>query len=328
MSEPPTHDCIHNALHHRHEGPTLRTSQYYSTALLEKRLVVEVERGGESVDALDQAPPSASWRPLRIQIIDDALYSDEGHTCFEQGQNFWSEGQRQTCAWDDVLTPQKRDTLVKRLMPQAVDFFSHLLRVRPVQGALRLNSFFCGFDGGVQVPRRLRAQGVAEADMVIFLTARPIRSDSRTTETIAFAGHCERDQYGRPIGAHFNWSPRQLVEPSNSWLEHYLARVAMHELTHALVFSPELVQAFPHQPTMRILPTPQGSYASAISSPRVLRAVRKHFGCEELEGAQLEDGGGAGTASSHWEMRWLRDEYMTGSASPGVLPCGVCTADG
>ena len=35
-----------------------------------------------------------------------------------------------------------------------------------------------------------------------------------------------------------------------------------------------------------------------------------------LPGAQLEDGGVAGTAGCHWEMRWFRDEYMTGSASP------------
>ena len=35
-----------------------------------------------------------------------------------------------------------------------------------------------------------------------------------------------------------------------------------------------------------------------------------------LAGAQLEDGGVAGTAGCHWEMRWFRDEYMTGSASP------------
>ena len=49
----------------------------------------------------------------------------------------------------------------------------------------------------------------------------------------------------------------------------------------------------------------------------MLRAARAHFDCPSLQGMQLEDGGVAGTAGSHWEMRWLRDEYMTGAASPG-----------
>ena len=89
----------------------------------------------------------------------------------------------------------------------------------------------------------------------------------------------------------------------------------------------------------------------AIRTPHVLRATRAHFDCPSLQGAQLwrglqlyvyrlqphasrlqpyvyrlqpyyfpgaqlEDGGVAGTAGCHWEMRWFRDEYMTGSASP------------
>ena len=77
---------------------------------------------------------------------------------------------------------------------------------------------------------------------------------------------------------------------------------------------------------MRSAYTPSGTYATSVASPRVLRAVRKHFGCDSLEGAQLEDGGGAGTAVSHWEMRWFRDEYMTGSASPGERVFSTMTA--
>ena len=37
---------------------------------------------------------------------------------------------------------------------------------------------------------------------------------------------------------------------------------------------------------------------------------------------QLEDGGGPGTGGSHWEMRLFRDEYMTGTASPGASSAG------
>jgi len=38
-------------------------------------------------------------------------------------------------------------------------------------------------------------------------------------------------------------------------------------------------------------------------TPRVVREVRRHFHCEDLEGAELEDQGEEGTALTHWEKR-------------------------
>lgn len=43
-------------------------------------------------------------------------------------------------------------------------------------------------------------------------------------------------------------------------------------------------------------------------TPRVVKEVRDHFGCDELEGAELEDQGGEGTALTHWEKRILENE--------------------
>ena len=48
-------------------------------------------------------------------------------------------------------------------------------------------------------------------------------------------------------------------------------------------------------------------------TPRVLQEVRDHFGCPDLEGAELEDQGGDGTAITHWEKRIFQDEAMTGT---------------
>ena len=36
---------------------------------------------------------------------------------------------------------------------------------------------------------------------------------------------------------------------------------------------------------------------------------QRHFGCSTLEGVQLEDQGGSGTAASHWEKRLLLVNY-------------------
>lgn len=40
-----------------------------------------------------------------------------------------------------------------------------------------------------------------------------------------------------------------------------------------------------------------------IVTPKVVEEVRNHFNCSKLEGAELEDQGGEGTALTHWEKR-------------------------
>lgn len=40
-------------------------------------------------------------------------------------------------------------------------------------------------------------------------------------------------------------------------------------------------------------------------TPRVAQEARAHFNCPQLEGAELEDQGGEGTALTHWEKRIL-----------------------
>ena len=44
----------------------------------------------------------------------------------------------------------------------------------------------------------------------------------------------------------------------------------------------------------------------------VQREARSHFGCDTLEGAEIEDQGGSGTADSHWEKRLfqVQNKYL------------------
>ena len=48
-----------------------------------------------------------------------------------------------------------------------------------------------------------------------------------------------------------------------------------------------------------------------LVTPRVVREVRSHFGCATLEGAELEDQGGDGTALTHWEKRIFQVNIFT-----------------
>lgn len=56
---------------------------------------------------------------------------------------------------------------------------------------------------------------------------------------------------------------------------------------------------------------------NVMVTPRVVEEIRNHFNCSELEGAELEDQGGEGTALTHWEKRILENEAMTGKS--GVI---------
>ena len=48
-------------------------------------------------------------------------------------------------------------------------------------------------------------------------------------------------------------------------------------------------------------------------SSRVCLKVRRHYGCNTLTGAELEDQGEEGTALTHWEKRLFENEAMTGT---------------
>ena len=43
--------------------------------------------------------------------------------------------------------------------------------------------------------------------------------------------------------------------------------------------------------------------------------AREQFGCETLDGAEIENQLGRSTAGSHWEKRIFMNEYMTGIAA-------------
>lgn len=42
---------------------------------------------------------------------------------------------------------------------------------------------------------------------------------------------------------------------------------------------------------------------------RVRAEAQRHFGCDRLEGAELENQGGDGTALTHWEKRLFEVIY-------------------
>ncbi len=92
---------------------------------------------------------------------------------------------------------------------------------------------------------------------------------------------------------------------------------AIHEITHILVFSKRLFKYFVDEnfkriPLRKTFKKDRKTGRMKIISPRVVKAVQNHFGCNTADGLELEDDGGSGTKGSHWEERIMFGDYMIG----------------
>lgn len=161
----------------------------------------------------------------------------------------------------------------------------------------------------------------------------------------AYAAHCQQEAaLDRPIAGHANLCPDSISTKPQE-LDTLLSTVK-HEILHALGFSVSLYAFFrdengkprtPRKPdtgkpyldeklqihkwsesTIRKVTRENWSVKGGtikrnfemMVTPRVVQEVRDHFGCDELEGAELEDQGGEGTALTHWEKRILEVDIL------------------
>lgn len=181
--------------------------------------------------------------------------------------------------------------------------------------------------------------GIENADFVFYVSARQTERCHKGL-TVAYAAHCQQESaMDRPIAGHANLCPDSISTKPQE-LQTLLSTVK-HEILHALGFSVSLYAFFrdengnprtPRKPdtgkpyldeklqihkwsndTIRKIVREhwavKGGHIRRVIdmmvTPKVTEEARKHFNCPELEGAELEDQGGEGTALTHWEKRIL-----------------------
>eukprot|EP00873_Tetraselmis_striata_P021749 jgi/Tetstr1/442013/TSEL_030194.t1 len=135
--------------------------------------------------------------------------------------------------------------------------------------------------------------------------------------SLAFAIPCMLDQRtGRPtVGAAFF---------CDSFFEDSLdlmVQTALHEVMHSLFFSSFLFPIYLNEMGKRRTErrvwervSLRGASWSGrhIITPRVVEEVQKVSGCRSLGGAPVENDGGHGTESSHWDSRFFSGDLMSG----------------
>eukprot|EP01083_Nonionella_stella_P138162 420446_1 len=164
---------------------------------------------------------------------------------------------------------------------------------------------------------RKSGPGIADADLVIYVSYDTSDSSCASGNTLAYAGACVSDQFGRPIAGSINLCPG--VVSTQFWK--YDAVTVLHELTHILVMSSSLWNNFWTYSTV-VVNTTDNAW---IVTDKVKEVARAHFDCDTLIGAPLENNYGAGTAVSHWEGKYLMHEYMIGVAFSSLERVSVFT---
>jgi len=170
------------------------------------------------------------------------------------------------------------------------------------------------FIDGFSISTSYITNGVANTDLAIF-----VKYGANTiANAIASAAACMYDQNGRPTFG--------LITIYSAFFDDKYSAigldVVLHELIHVLGFSSSLIPTFRDSngirytaPTITESRTGNGVTVdkTKLTTPYVKQAVRAHFNCPTLSGAELEESG-ALSAGSHWDMRLFIEDIMSPAA--------------
>ncbi|KAH9586612.1 hypothetical protein LSM04_001376 [Trypanosoma melophagium] len=222
--------------------------------------------------------PDGTWAPIRIKFFGKEI-NFGGRSCRYAGttiENYF--GTEFVCEEEDILTPEKENILIDKIIPEAVKLHSERLLVQRLKDPIRVPTFsqnsICH---KLNVPEDHKTSGVPEADMVLYVVAvRTMR------QTFSWAATCARlGPEGRPVVGIINYSPRYIAATPQR------IRVAAHEIAHALGFSTEemvIKRMVKTGVTVR-----ERTNITLVISGNTRREAMKHYNCESMVGMELED---------------------------------------
>ena len=203
-------------------------------------------------------------------------------------------------------------------MTKAADTLKSLLKVKPLDSSkeyylndqnlkgLNLTKWNESMFGNNTIQTRNSFQKLG-IDLAIFGTI----TDEMPNSTLATASaKCgQTDSNGQPYVGFVKINKNIDYSKPNSKI--YFESILVHEFTHILGFS---IQFFTTKFQIIEKTDTDNIIHRYLNSPKLLGVAKKYYNCNSIEGVELENEGGTGTAGSHWEARILLGEYMNGYA--------------
>ena len=207
-------------------------------------------------------------------------------------------------------------TKVLNVLKSAIDLLQQIVLIKRETAKLTLNSTTIQKEcDDILISNEIakgKGTGV-EADLILLAKFTDNELGSNVQAAATYCG-LESKTHRPLVGYVLINSSLDLSSMENS--EEYLKLLFFHEITHVLVFHPSLWEKH-YIPVLNgenftMKKEINGVNRTLITSPNVLKAAKKHFGCSEIEGIELENQGGSGTSGSHWESRVMLGDYMIG----------------
>ena len=143
--------------------------------------------------------------------------------------------------------------------------------------------------------------------------------DDMDSSTLASAGpRYVNSATNQPVVGVVNINTKVDYSKINS--KEYFQSIILHEFTHILGF---LNYMFYFKNMIFNKTDEYNIVRYYINSPKVLEVAKKYFNCDSIDGVELEEYGGSGTAGSHWEARILLGDrllllFPAVTCAPGV----------
>ena len=210
---------------------------------------------------------------------------------------------------------ETRITKIKKVLDNTLTYFEKLLSVLHTDFSYQPTHFktFC------KIPvfgSDYNSWGY-DNDLVII----PYFSDTLQSSVLAAATACVAiSETMEPKMGVIMINPNLDFSYTNS--ERFLTMLFLHEISHVLIFH----QAFFFSLNMISEQQKNGETIYYIKTPAVLEKAKLHYNCNSITGIPLENYGGAGSAGSHWESRYLLGDYMIATDYPEIVISDISLA--
>lgn len=209
------------------------------------------------------------------------------------------------------------EAIKTKIIPKTIQVFQQLLKVRRLK-QITLTEGKCTEDYPIPI-NVFGNDNPKETDLIVLVNYDKT-GDFQKYKVEASAIHCFQDQKTkRPIVGLISF--RDDLEIKTDVDIDYLVWLALHEISHILLFNDDLYKDFIDLETLNpidiknVIKTTQNQFnqrVDTVITKHVVEKARKHFNCKTLEGVPLEYNGGENSTGGHWSRKALNTDYMIG----------------